>query len=138
MGFELRRAAAATVLLTGALGCGGPSGLAVVGTARAPGADGTVQVEEIEGGNSLVTLSMTNLVPPSRLGDDLRTYVVWFQDGGRPVKAGTLEYDEDTRAGSMMATTPLSEFTLKITAESAATVTSPGDVVVAERRVSAE
>ncbi len=121
-----------------AAGCGGASEHVVVGTERAPGADGTIQVEEIEGGSSLVTISITNLLPPRRLGDGLTTFVVWFEGGGTPVKAGTLDYDEDTRAGSMMATTPMTELTVSITAESEAAVTSPSDVVVVQRRVSTE
>lgn len=133
--------ATALALLVAAAGpgCGGTSEYVVVGTQRAPGADGTIQVEDIEGGTALVTISVEHLVAPARLGDGLGAYVVWFEgDDGAAVKAGTLEYDPDARSGRMMATTPLSEFVVKITAESEPTARTPGEVVVAENRVSAE
>ena len=95
-----------------------------------------VQVEGIEGGSHLVTVSLTNLLPPTRLAEHYATYVVWIGGAeGSPVKAGSLQYDEGTRQGSMFATTPLRSFELSITAEPNPNVTTPSDVVVARRRV---
>ena len=123
-------------LLALSAGCGGPSEYALVGSARAAGTDGTVQLEEIEGGNQMVTLTLDHLPPPARLGDGMTVYVVWFmQEGGQPAKAGALEYDEDARTGHMIATTPLTQFTLRITAEESRDVTAPSDLTVAEQTV---
>lgn len=123
----------ASVLL---FGCGGPSEFAVVGTARAAGADGTIKVEKQDGGNSKVTVQMQHLPPPDRLGDGLKTYVVWFDAPDQPsVKAGGLGYDADKREGNMMATTPLAKFTVKVTAEKSINVSTPSEVVVAKRAV---
>jgi len=120
-------------------GCGGPDEYAIVGTARAAGADGLIQVEEIEGGNRLVTVELDHLPPPARLGEGMRAYVVWFVGNGQtPVKAGQLDYEEDARRGSMSATTPLSSFEVRVTAETNPNAASPSDVVVADRRVSEE
>ena len=117
-------------------GCGGPSEYAVTGTERAAGADGTVMVERIEGGNYLVTLDLEHLPPPDRLGSGLTTYVVWFvPENAQATMAGRLEYDADERTGQMRATTPLTNFDVTITAERADAVGSPGEVVVMRRRV---
>lgn len=117
--------------------CGGPTELALVGSSRAAGADGLVSVEEIEGGNRLVTVTLDHLPPAVRLGEGLTAYVVWFVGNGGPVRAGQLMYDEETRGGRMHATTPLRQFTLKITAERSADAAAPSDIVVADRRIGA-
>ena len=123
-------------LLVSTGACGGPDEYAIVGTARAPGSDGAVQLETIEGGNTLVTVAVDHLPPVERLGAGLHAYVVWFVPPGQPpVKAGILEYDPDGRTGRMMATTPHRRFTLKITAEPDASTDSPSDVVVAAREI---
>jgi len=126
------------ILATLLSACGGTAEFPLVGSSRAPGADGTVQIEQIEGGNRLVTIGVTNLLPPARLGRGLTTYVVWFDGNNQTLKAGTLQYDDDNREGHMMATTPMASFTVKITAERNANVGSPSDVVVASRRVASE
>jgi len=120
-------------------GCGGPAEYVLIGSARAAGTDGTVQVEEIEGGNHMVTLTLDHLPPPARLADGMTSYVVWLtQDGQLPAKAGALDYDEDARTGHMIATTPLMRFTLRITAEENRDVTAPSDLTVAEQVVGNE
>lgn len=126
------------VLLAGlffAAGCGGPKQYAIVGTPRAPGAEGTVSVKNIEGGNRMVSVSISHLPPPSRLGEDMSTYVVWVvPPDGKPTKAGVLEYDKESRQGNVRATTPSKRFSVKITAEKDRAVGSPGKIVVAERQ----
>jgi hypothetical protein len=126
-------------LLLNAGACGGGWEHSLVGTPRAPGADGVVQVEEIEGGNRLVTVVVSNLVPPRRLGAGLDTYVVWLAGrSGHPDKAGILEYDEESRQGNMFATTPHRRMELRITAERNGSVSSPGDAIVIRRRIETE
>lgn len=118
-------------------GCSGTNEYAIVGTARAAGADGTVTVEEIEGGNKLVNIEMAHLPPPERLGDGLKFYTVWFvPEGKQPIMAGKLEYDKDDRTGTMMATSPVEGgFVVRVSAESEPSPASPSDVIVAQRDV---
>lgn len=116
-------------------GCSGPQRYALEGQGAAPGADGTVTVERIEGGTSLVTVAVDHLTPPARLGDSLTTYVVWFVSDRQVVMAGHLDYDADRRQGLMHATTPLQAFTLRITAETSLNVTSPSERIVGDLRV---
>ncbi|MCB9602679.1 MAG: hypothetical protein H6721_23440 [Sandaracinus sp.] len=128
----------ALALLVPLVGCGGPSEYAVVGSPRAAGTDGLLQIEEIEGGNRMLTLVLDHLPPPARLGEGMTTYAAWVvPNGGSATKAGNLEYDEDARQGRLMATTPHARFTLKVTAESDAAAVTPSDVVVADREVGA-
>lgn len=119
--------------------CGGPAEYPLVGSARAAGADGTLSLEEIEGGNQMLTLTLDHLPPPARLADQATTYVVWLtQEGGQPAKAGALEYDEDARSGHMIATTPLTRFTLRVTAEPSRDVAAPSELVITEQMVGGE
>ena len=123
-----------TTLLLAA--CGGPTVYALVGTPRSVGTDGTVEVEATDGGNFLVNITLNHLPPPARLGDGLTTYVVWFiRDGVAPTLAGTLNFDEEERSGSMMATTPYSQFRVRVTAEETRDVSSPSTIVVADQLV---
>jgi hypothetical protein len=134
----VRIAVSSAVLMT-LVACGGSQEAALIGNSRATGADGTVQVEEIEGGNSLVTISMQHLPPPDRIGTGNTVYVAWFVAPGQaPVRAGTLSFDSDSREGSMMATTPLRTFELKITAERSANAASPSENSVATRQITVE
>jgi len=117
------------------LGCGGPAEYAIVGTSRAAGTDGLMVVEEIEGGNHLVTLTLEHLPPPNRLGDNLTAYVLWIKpQGGTPQKASVLAYDDDERSASGRATTPGGQFEVLVTAERSGNVNSPSELIVARQR----
>lgn len=115
-----------------AAGCAGASKYHATGTKRAVGADGHVNIEKLEGGNHMVEMEVKHLTPPERLGNDLTTYIVWFQgtDNQPATMAGVLPYDEDDRAGELKATTVLKVFEVFITAEESSRVTAPGSVVV--------
>jgi hypothetical protein len=116
--------------------CGGPTVYALVGTARSVGTDGTVEVEPTDGGNFMVTVSLNHLPPPDRLGDGMTTYVVWFiRDGVAPALAGALNFDPEERNGTMMATTPYSQFRIRVTAEETRDVASPSEIIVADQLV---
>ncbi|MCB9591430.1 MAG: hypothetical protein H6719_01750 [Sandaracinaceae bacterium] len=136
----LRRLAPWLILALSALaapGCGGGSwSFDVVGTQRDPGAEGRIQVERIEGGNRLVTASFEHMTPPARLGGNLTTYIMWFRDRrGQSTKAGVLEYDADSRTGRATATTPMSQFTVFISAERSPDVVGPSENVVFSQAV---
>lgn len=124
----------------GAAGCGGGSwGYNVVGTQRDPGAEGTVQVESIEGGNRLVTVSLRHMTPPDRLATGLTTFIMWFRDPqGRSTKASRLEYDVASRTARATATTPLTRFAVIITAERDRNASEPSENVIFNQRVTTD
>lgn len=124
-------------LALSAVGCGGGSwSYNVVGTSRDPGAEGTVQVEAIEGGNRLVTATLSHMTPPERLGNGLTTYVMWFRDPhGHSTKAAHLEYNEGDRTARATATTPLTRFRLVVTAERNNNTAEPSENVIFNQRV---
>jgi len=121
-------------------GCGGGTwSYPVVGTRRDPGAEGTIQVEAIEGGNRLVTASLRHMTPPERFGGNLRTFIMWFKDRrGHSTKASRLSYDPDSRTARATATTPMTRFVLLVTAERNANVAEPSEHIVFQRQVSAQ
>lgn len=122
----------------GLMACG-PSEFVVTGTERAAGADGTITVEELEGGNVLVNVTFENLPPPDRLGQGLTTYIVWFKAAnGAPSMAGALAYDADNRTGSMQATSPHSDLEVIVSGEKALNATAPSEFVVAKRKINAD
>ncbi len=118
------------------MACGGSHKYSVVGTPKASGADGTVEVEKLEGDNLMVTINLEHLPPPERIAEGKKNFVAWFQpNNGIPVRAGALAYDEDTRVGNLMATTTEKRFRLLVTAEEASNPTSPSDIIVTEQLV---
>ncbi|MBC7174542.1 MAG: hypothetical protein H5U40_19005 [Polyangiaceae bacterium] len=132
---HILRAAVLGLFLLG--GCGGGT-VQFTGSQRVVGADGEARWKEIAGGAILVEVEMTNLPPPSRLGQGLTTYVVWFAPANRPASvAGTLEYDEDDREGKMSATNETKTFEVIVSAERNAQVSVPSEQVVARFRVDA-
>lgn len=124
------------VLIVLAAACGGPQ-YAFAGSPRVESSDGLVEVEEIEGGQRLVSLSIRHLPGAPSLGPELTTYVVWARvgDAESAVRLGELAYDEETREGTFVGTVSGEVFTLVITAEASATADAPSDVVVADRLI---
>ncbi len=121
----------AVVLSAAAAGCGGPRTYTVVGTQRDPGAEARLQIENITGGNHLLTLTVRFLTPPERLGEGNSVFMVWIrQPGGVTSLASQLGYTLDSREGSATATTPHNRFTLLVTAERDGTATAPSDFIV--------
>lgn len=128
------------VLALASVGCGGGTqSYNVVGSSRDPGAEGVIQVERIEGGNRLVTVSLDHMTPPARLGSGLTTFVLWFRDArGQSTKASLLAYDPDSRTARATATTPMGRFQAIVTVERNGNVVEPGENVIFNQRVSAE
>ena len=119
------------VVLTGLAACGRSRQFNVQGSNQAPGADATVRVERQDGGNYLVSVHATNLLPPARVNEALTTYVVWFQPQDQaPQRVGTLAYNDGDRAGEMTATTPNTNFQVVISGEASPDVAAPSDHVV--------
>jgi hypothetical protein len=107
-----------------------------MGTSTAVGADATFEVDELDGGNLMVDVHITNLPPPQRLEGSPTTYAVWVIPSGQsPSLAGFLDYDEDDREGSMKATTVHRKFEIRVTAEKNRNVAAPSSTTVARQKV---
>ena len=121
-------------------GCGGGSwSFNLVGTSRAPGAEGTLQVEAIEGGNRMVTATLQHLPPPDRLGQGNTIYTLWFRDAqGHSTKASNLEFDPGSRTARATATTPMTTFIAIVTVERNGARAEPSENVIYTQRVVAE
>jgi hypothetical protein len=125
------------LLLNGS--CGGPSGDVIVGTARAPGADGLIDAEEEGSSGALVNVHMERLPAPEQLGEGLKYYVVWYESkGGKPIRAGSLTYQREARTGDLVKTCPYREFRVRITAERSQDTQTPSELTIAERAVSVD
>ncbi len=117
-------------------GCGGPRVYSIAGTQRDPGVDARLQIERIEGGNNLLTLTVRFLTPPERHGDGNTVFMVWIrQQNGTTLLASQLGYTPDTREGRATATTPHQRFTLIVTAERDASASTPSDYVILQQEV---
>lgn len=117
-------------------GCGGPRTYTMAGTQRDPGVEARLQIERIEGGNSLLTLTVRFLTPPDRLGEGNSVFMVWIrQPSGVTALASQLAYTPDNREGRATVTTPHPRFSLIVTAERDATASSPSDFVVLQQDV---
>jgi hypothetical protein len=102
----------------------------------APGVSGVVQLELAEGGHTLLVVELEHLPPPEQLGSGLTEFAVWLTDAhGREVNLGALRYDRARQAGSLLATTPLRAFTVRVTGERHPNPDAPSNVVVASRKV---
>ncbi len=123
-------------LVVGIAACGGPSDVTLTGTQQAVGMDGTVRIQEVEGGNRLLKVELEHLPPPQRLGPDLNTYILWLaEDGGVHRRASALQYNENNRTGAAVATTPSRHIVLTVTAESTPEPTAPSHNVIAKREI---
>lgn len=131
-------AVALALVVVGGLACGGSRQFILQGSDRAPGADGQVLIERQDGGNYLVTVTATNLLPPARIDAALTTYVVWFQPPEQtPQRVGVLAYDEGNRSGEMTATTAVTGFSVIVSGEASADVAAPSDFVAFRATVEA-
>ena len=133
-----RQATAAALALSRLLAaCGSTGRYVVLGSARAPSASGIIEVDDLDGGSTLVTIHLEHLHPPDRLNDDLKSYVVWFQGkGGSPIRAGQLAYDPEARTGDLSETAPLRQFRVTVTAERDQNTAQPSDFVIASHEIS--
>lgn len=121
-----------------AAACGADGRFVMIGSARAPSTSGIVEVDDIDGGNTLVTVHLEYLHPPDRLEQGYRHYVVWFLAELRAksaILAGPLRYDEQARTGDFSGTSPMHRFVVKITAERDARPAQPSAYVVAAQEV---
>lgn len=105
-------------------------------TPSQPGVVGSLSVEQIEGGQRLLVLALSELPPPERIAPGLTEFAVWVEGPhGNEVKVGVLHYDRARRSGNLLATTDLTTFTVRVTGERDGRASEPSEVLLAERRV---
>lgn len=91
-----------------------------------PAADGEVKLKQDRNGNYLIDLSVKHLASPERLNPPRSQYIVWVQDEtGKHHNIGRLAIN-NSRAGSLKATTPHKPSQIFITAQDAGNITWPG------------
>lgn len=118
-----------------ALACGGPAEYQLEGSSTAAGTDGKLEVEEIEGGNNMVTLYLEFLAPPGRLAEGMSSYLLWIQPvNGDAQRAAVLEYDSEERVGTAVATTTETCFDAVVTAEAGRDAATPSTVEIVRQR----
>lgn len=121
------------------LGCSSTKTYKAIGTGSAQGADVHLEVEPVEHGNQEIRLSVTNLLPPSRIGSETAFYAVWVRHGERSqVHLANLRYNEKERVGELVTLTPYSKFELTVTAEKVALPLAPEGPVVVKQLVSVD
>ncbi|MFO7564254.1 MAG: hypothetical protein R6X02_16525 [Enhygromyxa sp.] len=103
---------------------------------RAPATQAEVKVDrkdDRETGNRELSLDVDHLPPPSELGEEFTTFVVWLAPEGseRAQNVGELDYNPSRRSGSLDVVTPYDQFTIWVTAEPASNPLDRGEVVVA-------
>ncbi|GAB4213481.1 MAG: hypothetical protein OHK0013_37390 [Sandaracinaceae bacterium] len=115
---------------------GGPRSYVMRGTQRDPGSDARLQIETLDGGNYLLTLTATNVTPAERIGTGNTVYLVWIRTpNGQTQMESQLAYQPEQRTGRATITTPQRRFTLMVTAERDASVSTPSDNVVLTQEV---
>jgi hypothetical protein len=132
-----------TTVLAGGLalawmGCSSALNYTPRGTARAPEADARVTAEvHSEWGLTALRIRAEHLAPPGRIQPGATHYVAWARrdQNAQWMRIGTLAYSDSDRNGQLMATSPDTSFDLALTAETAASPTSPSTHVVIEQRV---
>jgi len=108
----------------------GSTVVGLVGTAAQPGARGDAKVDSKTGATK-VEVNVDKMRPPSTVGDEFLTYVVWaITPEGRAQNLGELMLDGDH--AKLSAATELQSFGIVVTAEPYYAVTQPSDVVVME------
>jgi hypothetical protein len=116
--------------------CNPQADYALVGSAFAPAAHGEIDVEKIDGGQILVTVTLDHLVAPDKIELGLTHYVVWFTPVGEyPLYQQALDYDAETRTGRASIPTSLREFELQVTAENSERPNQPSDLLMTSQKI---
>ena len=98
------------------------------------GAGGKARVEA-KAGVTMVAAEVDGLKPPTQLGAEFLTYVLWaVSTEGRAINLGGIPPDKNNR-GKLKATTQLQSFSLFVTAEPYSAVRQPSEMLVLENVV---
>jgi len=119
---------------------GGTSTASLAPGPQTPAAKGQVSIDRKDRdptGNNEIALEVEHLPPPSELGDEFTTFVVWITPEGaeEPLNIGELQYDPEDRNGTLDIVTPYRDFDITVTAEHAAAPLEQGEVVVVQGKV---
>jgi hypothetical protein len=125
--------------LVGALALGGCSGMheqtwTMSTTEKIPSAIGKVKVQNEKDGNTRVKVEVAHLAQPSS-AFDATSYVVWLKpEHGRAQNVGVLSVDKKLE-GSLETKTAFKDFSVIVTAEKSANVTTPTGQSVMDTKV---
>lgn len=110
---------------------GGSTKVDLIGTELMPQAIGEAKVEAKTGATT-IQVSIKGLTPPSKLGAEFLTYVLWIvTPDGRTGNTGEIVIEKDGD-GKLTATTPAQTFSLIVTAEPYFAVRLPSEMVIME------
>jgi outer membrane protein OmpA-like peptidoglycan-associated protein len=111
------------------VGAGGTK-VDLIGTELMPASKGEAKVEiKSKSGASSIEINVKGLKPPSTLGAEFLTYVVWVvTPEGRTGNTGELLLNKN-REGKLSATTPAQTFSVIVTAEPYSLVRMPSETV---------
>ena len=87
---------------------------------------------EAKPGATMVQAEVQRLSPPTKLGAEFLTYVLWaVSPEGRAINLGSILVDDNGR-GKLKATTQLQSFSLFVTAEPYGAVRQPSEMIILE------
>lgn len=110
---------------------GGSTKVDLRSTSSIPQANGEAEVEAKQGVTN-IEAKVKGLVPASKLGTELLTYVLWaVSPDGRTSNLGEIQIN-NSGEGELKATTQLQTFSLLVTAEPYFSVRQPNEIVVLE------
>ena len=116
---------------------GGSTTVDIRGTSLMPEVTGKAKVDS-KNGRLQINIDLSKLAPPSRVGPQFLTYVLWaITPEGRAQNLGEIVPDADEKS-SLDVTTDLQAFGLIVTAEPYFSVTRPSSEVVAENIIRQE
>ncbi len=111
---------------------GGGTTVDMKGTELMPSASGEAKVEAKTGATTVVEVTLTGMKPPSNLGAEFLTYVLWMvTPDGRAGNIGEIPITKSGE-GKLKTTTPAQTFCMLITAEPYFAVRMPSEMVVVE------
>ncbi|HEY6389442.1 MAG TPA: OmpA family protein [Candidatus Acidoferrum sp.] len=112
---------------------GGSTKVNLTGTSLMPQANGEAKVQaRANAGLTNIELSVKGMTPPSKLGAEYLTFVLWVvTPDGRTGNSGELLINKNGE-GKLVATTPAQTFSIIITAEPYFAVRVPSEMVVLE------
>ena len=112
---------------------GGSTKFDMTGTELMPQANGEAKVEvKTKAGRANLEVTLKNMAPPSQLGAEFLTYVLWVvTPEGRTGNTGEILINKNGQ-GKLGATTPAQTFSLIVTAEPYFAVRVPSEMVVLE------
>lgn len=131
-------AAAILALAATQVGCmfgGGDKEQTMHASSSSPAAQGTVKTSVGDNGNTVLSVRVKHLAPPSKIKSDATVYVVWIRPGDAAIQnVGALTLNDDLE-GQLDTVTPHHRFTVSVTPEPGAQGAQPTHDAVFTTRV---